>query len=97
MGARKEGEAKWVSNNEPPGSRSHKSKQQLDNQLTRKNRQSEQMLYALYTFCTCNIYVYIYSHMYMYTYTHRQTHTYRQTHTHIHKSLGNRCISKTEF
>ena len=86
MGARKKGEAKWVSNNEPPGSRSHKSKQQLGNQLTRKNRQSEQMLYALYTFWTCNIYIYIYiyiySHMYMYTYTHTQTHTHINTHRH---------------
>lgn len=73
MGARKEGEAKWVSNNEPPGSRSHKSKQQLGNQLTRKNRQSEQMLYALYTFCTCKIYIYIFTHVYVYIHT--QTYT----------------------
>ena len=56
MEARKGGEAKWVSSNEPLGSRLHKSKQQLGNQLTRKNRQSEQMLYALYTFYTYIIY-----------------------------------------
>ena len=73
MGARKGGEAKWVPNNEPPGSRLYKSKQQLANQLTRKNRQSEQMLYALYTFYTCIIYIFTYVYLYIYTDIHTHT------------------------
>ena len=78
MGARKVGEAKWVPNNEPPGSRLYKSKQQLANQLTRKNRQSEQMLYALYTFYTCIIYIFTYVCVciYIYIYIHTDIHTH---------------------
>ena len=83
MGARKVGEAKWVPNNEPPGSRLYKSKQQLANQLTRKNRQSEQMLYALYTFYTCIIYIFTYVCVYIYIYIYIQIyiHTHKHTHT----------------
>ena len=73
MGARKGGEAKWVPNNEPPGSRLYKSKQQLASQLTRKNRQSEQILYALYTFYTCIIYIFTYVYLYIYTDIHTHT------------------------